>query len=351
MVKHYTPAENSGVERILVEFEMLVDVDFGVIKTIANYYNTEYFSQCLLDVDDENLWLGLVHDNLTKNPVECVMNPDIDDAEDFYECLMQEEELLVYSQSCVTNLYNLIVTAISTNGLVDVTILCKNDLQKQVVEGIFPWINNNSYIHVVCWNNEENPDDSFDTSEFSSLFIRHADSLLTKYTNFDGESIYLYECLTNLDVQEYKRGVGLYPHPLYNGMLADICYIRVISLYQYDNSYFINRNYPFADSIISDKVDEELDPGLGLTESDEEVEEYHEYLAETGIDINAPESEITELDVLEDSEVENDVSIDAPSSIEELIAESIPVMEDHPDLSYLADMIDNEDEEEFDDEQ
>ena len=347
MVKHtYLPAENSGVEKILVEFEMLIDVDFGVIKTIANYYHTDYFLINLLDVPDENLWLGLIHDNLTTNPVDCVMNPDIDDAEDFYDCLMQEESLLVYSQACLTNLYDMIIASIGTNGLVDVTILCKDEIQKQVIRELFPWSGNNQYMHILVSNNE-----TVDASGYSSLFVRHAQSLLDKYENFDGKSIYLYECLTNIDVQEYKKGIGIYPHPLYSGMLGDICYIRVISLYQYDNSYFINRNYPFDDTELNDMVDEVLDEGLGLTEPDEEAEEYNEYLDEAGIDLNAPESEVTELNVFDDSEIENDISIEAPPNAEELALASLPMTEAEPDLSYLDDELDYEDEEEFNNEQ
>lgn len=351
MARSYLPADNSGIERILVEFEMLVDVDFGVIKTIANYYHTEYFSTCLLDADDENIWLGLIHDNLTTNPVECVMNPDIDDAEDFYECLMQEEEMLVYSQACMTNLYDMLIASIGTNGLVEVTILCKNDTQKQIVEGIFPWINNNQYMSIEVQDYDpNNPDQKlFSVAPYSSLFVRHADYLLNRYTNLDGKSVYLYECLTNLDVQEYKKGTGLYPHPFYSGMLGDICYIRVISLYQYDNSYFLNRNYPFTDEEISDQVDEVLDEGLGLEEADEEAVEYDEFIAEAGIPIDAPESDITELNIYDDSEVYDDVSPDETNlDIEELIKGSIPEMDEEPDLSYLDELLEKEEEDNYD---
>lgn len=351
-MKSYEPRANSGVERALIEFEMLVDVDFGVIKTISKYYHTDYFSIKLLDVEDENIWLGLIHDNDTLNPVKCVMNPEIDDADDFYNCLMQEEEMIVYSQSCLTGLYDFIISAIGTNGLVEITILCKNEAQKQVIESLFPWINNNQYLNIDIYD-PKTAMEPYDVSQYSSLFARYIQSLIDHYIGLDGKSVFLYECLTNLDIQLYKKGTGLYPHPLYASIYTDISYIRIISLYQYDNTYFPNNDYPFSDSdvLFNDNVlDEFMDPGEGIIVSDDEVEEYHEYLAENGIKIDAQESEDTSLDLLEDSEIINDISIDSIPKIDQLIKNSLPVMEAHPDLSYLETELKKDEEEEFDNE-
>ena len=346
----YEPRSNSGIERVMIEFGMLVDIDFGVIKTISKYYHTEYFSIQLLDVEDENIWLGLIHDNDTLNPVECVMNPDIDDSDDFYNCLMQEEELLVYSQACLTGLYDFIISSIGTNGLVEITILCKNDIQKQVIENLFPWINNNQYLNTEIFD-PSIAMEPYDVSKYSSIFLRYIQSMIDCYTGLEGKSVFLYECLTNLDIQMYKKGTGLYPHPLYANIFNDISYVRIISLYQYDNSYFINNNYPFSDPEVSfndNIVDEILDPGEGVMVSDDEVDEYHEYLAENGIPIDAPESNDTSLDLLGDIDIVNDISIDSVPIIEQLIRDSLPIMESHPDLSYLDSLIDKE--EELDDE-
>ena len=69
------------------------------------------------------------------------------------------------------------------------------------------------------------------------------------------------------------------------------------------------------------------------------------------MDGSGPEAEVTELNGFDDSEIENDMSIEAPPNAEELALASLPMMEAEPDLSYLDDELDYEDEEEFNNEQ
>jgi hypothetical protein len=339
MSKLYKPRDNNGHEKLLIEFPMIVDVDFGVIKTINNYYHTEYFCLPLLEVDNEDVWLGLIHDNTTTNPVNCVINPAVeDDADDFYQCLMMIQELVVYSQARMTRLYDMCKLSLQLNGQVEITVLCKNSLQEEVIQALFPKADSELFNTVIYDPDETGEDDpGFDVSGYSSLFLRHATSLFN-YDNVIGKSIFLYECLTNIDIHMYQSGKGFIPNQLACNLFVSQNNIRIISLYPYDNSYFINNNYLYGDPDVNyndNMVDEYLDPGQGSTEDDEEALEYLEYLKENDIPIDAPE---------DDTIVENDITYENEDDmdVDDMIKLSIPVVPETPDYNYLDKLLDEE---------
>lgn len=254
---------------VLIEFDIIVDIDYGILCTIYNkYHDTTIFVDQLLELNDKE-WLGLLHDNPTTNPVSVLLDSDYENsADDYYNQLINTELEYIYDHSRLTNMALFITNAISTNGLCIIDILCKNNLEYSIMKRLLK-NEDRSCFDIILFNFDNNK--LFNVNKYTSIFIKYAKSLYN-YDNVIGKNVFLAELLCNIDKDIYRSGNGIYPDKLLTALYVEINNISTIRLYDYDNSYFINQNYLYS-SDTPQYIDEYLNPGDDTpSEDDEDVE-------------------------------------------------------------------------------
>ena len=90
---------------ILLEFETVVDIDYGVLQLVEEKYEQDdRFYHQLMYLGDKQI-KGLIHNNDSNNPVRILMDiEDYDEADRIYSDIMENEIDKVLEKSVTTNL-------------------------------------------------------------------------------------------------------------------------------------------------------------------------------------------------------------------------------------------------------
>lgn len=231
---------------ILVEFETIVDLDFGAMMYIyKNYDDEEKFHFQLMELEDNQI-KGLIHDNPETNPVKILMDiEDYEEADQIYDDIMANHIMEVLELSPPTNLFTFCRTSMETDGLITINILCTRHEYEEVIEDALSGSRN----YNIIYHNfvDENDPEQFNVKYYTSLFLRHVENIF-RYDNMDGKTVYIQECLTNMALEPYYAGNGTFPNPRVCGLHMENNRIFIFAPYEYNNSYFVNWNYPYDDS-------------------------------------------------------------------------------------------------------
>lgn len=250
---------------VLIEFDTIVDVDYGILCTIyEKYYDTDIFSKQLLELSPEE-WLGLLHDNPKENPISVLVEPEYEPYIDDYLRQLKAENLEhIYKKACFTNMIRFIYNAINTNRLCIVDILCRSRGEYDIMKKFLKDQDANHY-HILL-HTTDNP---FNAKQYDTIFIKNAKSLF-KYTNLEEKQILIAELMYNIDEDMYWREEGIVPKKLYTALHSESNTINTFRLYDYNKNYFIGRNYPYSD----DEpvfIDEFMNPGNSDPVDDDEA--------------------------------------------------------------------------------
>ena len=133
-----TPAPGNK-QNILVDFECIVDVDYGILLYVNDLLkDDERVSHQLIDNTTYFERLGLIHDNDSTNPVRILFMPeDYDYADELYEKIMSKDIDKVLQLSTVTEMFNFSISALLTKGMCDVNILCRKKEYIDIVNKIY----------------------------------------------------------------------------------------------------------------------------------------------------------------------------------------------------------------------
>lgn len=258
---------------ILIEAECLLDMDFGVLAHIYDISDQypDVFIEELLNLPQE-MWLGMIHDNPTNNPVSIFISKEHEDeADNLYEKFMRDNYEDIVHKSNLTNLILFVREALITN-LYEVCIVCSSEIQRVLLVDLYAPLGSDNLSVIV------RPDD-MDVSDYQNLFFRYISSM-QRYDKVVGKNIFLMQCITNINEDLYRSGIGIFPDNTQEecAMYSSCNNIRTIALYDYNESYFPNNGYPLRDSeeeieedeeeeieeVDTSEEDDDFDPGIGI---------------------------------------------------------------------------------------
>lgn len=177
---------------LIVSFEMIFNTDLGLCKLLLKEYNNPKFINLYINLKYEYL-VSELRDRVTLNPLYLFLKEEYSDkADELYNEFKtsKESKILEYSKFYLTGFSGLLKVWCTFEEL-KATIVCKNQIQKDMVD---EWINKeeNPSIKSIIFPNEENP------------FLPSFDTIILKnYAEldwigwFEGKNLYLSDELYN----------------------------------------------------------------------------------------------------------------------------------------------------------
>lgn len=202
---------------ILAEFDSLIDVNYGVLRLVQiKYNNEEYIKKHILDADSYVLRCLLLQ-RKDYNPLYIALKDEyIDNAEDLYNEIIENEYKDVLKYTIPNSLFELMKMYRQTDGVINVTVLCKNEIQEQYIKQL------NKDMPVFVGNYED-----INTDKYDSYFVDYYPNIL-KFGNkeFEAKSIFIPKYAYNLDKGVAGEDVPIIP---VSGLIADVNKVYIIS--------------------------------------------------------------------------------------------------------------------------
>lgn len=208
------------MNNILIDFNLLIDTDYGLIKLIKTEYYENEFIDILLTKMRDKIILGELVSRKDKNPLYIALKKDYkDSADSLYKEFIESEYDSILKYSISTSLLELILTYIETNSCT-VTVICKNKSEEQII--------NKYKLKSIISDNYAN----IDVSEFDSIYIKDYREVL-QFKALKAKNIFIGNYRFNLEEDNYTpiKDVSL--------LVADINIISVIDVYN-SNKYIIS---------------------------------------------------------------------------------------------------------------
>lgn len=203
------------MNNILVEFDLLIDKDFGLIQLIKDQYsNNDFIDDIILKMKDKVLIWELIN-RKDKNPLSIVLKKEYKDSMDnLYREFIESEYKSILDFSISTSLLDLMITYLNAN-ICSITVICKNKLEEQI-------INKYKLKTIIC-------DDfsKLNIEEFDSIYIKDY-SKVTQFKNLKAKNIFIANYKFNLENDEYTpiNDVSIF--------VSDINIVSVIDVYNSD---------------------------------------------------------------------------------------------------------------------
>ena len=222
------------VSNVLIEADMLIDSDIGVIRLINDlYYDKSIFFKSVTNMESNKL-KGLLKNRTMSNPLQVAVRDEADTElmDSIYNQFMENEYNAIMERSVLTSIFELLINFIATDGLIVPTIVFKNIKQEAVINILLD--NYKGKYHIVC-----DKDQLFDVSQYSEIFVKDIRNLV-RYKNLHGKTIFLADILMNTDIEKYNSSGALQPPEPFIEIYMTRNKIKYISLYKYDDSYFMS---------------------------------------------------------------------------------------------------------------
>ena len=166
----------------LVPFDVLIDIDMGLLKLIEfDYHNEEFFLPGILNTSETNQKYFLIT-RTSPNVVESLLTvEDKELAEDLYNQFMEKEYDNILKLSCNTSICDLtLLLRTNINQVIRVTVMCNNEKEKKLIED-----RRISVFRVII-----SDPDSININNYGTMFVKNVDDL-DKYRRVEGKTIYV----------------------------------------------------------------------------------------------------------------------------------------------------------------
>lgn len=223
---------------ILVEFDMIVDTEIGLMRLIRDEYcNKSIFYTSVLEMND-HLLKGLLMERTMFNPLQVPFRDEskVEMMDSFYRQFFEKRYDDILSKSCTTTILKAVKKFIDTEGIIRVTILCEDEKQKLIIKELFK----DCLMSLLSIEVINGP--LYDVTRFSELFVRDV-RRLPRYENLYGKSIYIARYNHNLDGELMENNKILYPKKEFAVLFGEKNQFKTITLYNYDNSYSLSHDY------------------------------------------------------------------------------------------------------------
>ena len=200
--------------RILVEFEFLIDLDVAIFKFIrAEYNNLKFVDQDIIKINNEDEIIKLMINRQHINPLEIIL-PNVDST-NLYDDIINNHmnELLKYAKA--SDIFPLMITYLKEATSVSVTALCNSKLQENFIKSL------NTKIQTIIYDDYK----KVPVDDYTILYIKYFESAF-KYNEIAGKHIYIANARYNMDEETDM------PNSELSALFGDVNIIHLIDLYR-----------------------------------------------------------------------------------------------------------------------
>ena len=200
--------------RILVEFEFLIDLDVAIFKFIrAEYNNLKFVNQDIIKINNEAEIIKLMINRQHINPLEIIL-PNVDST-NLYDDIINNHmnELLKYAKA--SDIFPLMVTFLKEATSVDITVLCNSKLQEDFIKSL------NNKLNTVIYDDYKN----VPVDKYTILYIKNYPSVL-KYNHIAGKHIYIANARYNMEEDMNAPTLAI------SALVSDVNIIHMIDMYR-----------------------------------------------------------------------------------------------------------------------
>lgn len=210
--------------KILIPYDLMSDMDFGLIKLIQQKYRSDIFDKTVLDADDKYIKSRLIK-RTNPNPLSILTNDD--NIDEYYHQFMQREYMDIFRLSRGTSIGVFCVNLLSFSDFElyiqydknDIDFICARHLEDSI---------DDPYVHSIC-KSDVIP------SDYTSIFAKNVADL-TSYKDLNGVNIYLARYGFNLCMDDNNNEI--LANPVY-ALLFMTNELKCIDVYKgimlYDN--------------------------------------------------------------------------------------------------------------------
>lgn len=203
------------MNNILVDFDLLIDTDFGLLQLIKKeYHDNDFIDTIILKMKDKILLSELL-DRKDKNPLSIAFKKQyVDNIDSLYDEFMKNEYESILKYSISTSLLDLMLTYAQSNSCM-ITVICKNKLEEQI-------INKFNIKSIISSFDKVNIDD------FDSIYIKDYTKVLS-FKRLKAKNIFIGNYKFNLEDD-------CMPLEDISILIADINIVSIIDVYN-SNKY------------------------------------------------------------------------------------------------------------------
>lgn len=185
----------ADVNRLLIEFDTVIDTDIGIATLMNEEYNNPSFTNPRLFGLSQWEYKITFLNRHYENPLIMFLDHEhFNDAADLRK--QMREDMLVYEKILRGSITTSIFDIIKEIGLMgrqafEVTILCHNQQEIAYAKSVFPDFVR--YVSADSWDF-----DGFDVSDYDTIFVKNIRTP-EKFKNFMGKNLYVSRYMFNLD--------------------------------------------------------------------------------------------------------------------------------------------------------
>ena len=204
----------TAYNRILVEFDMLVDLDLAIFKYIKDKYNNpDYVDQNIIKMNDEKQIIQMMLNRQCINPLEIII-PNEEVLDLYYDIMSNHmNELLKYAKA--SDLFGLMITFLNEASSLEITVLCKSKLESDFIKSL------NDRLNTVIYANYKNAP----INNYTILYIKYYPSVL-EYNNIEGKHIYISNARYNMEPDSNMPTIAI------SGLIGDVNIVHMIDMYR-----------------------------------------------------------------------------------------------------------------------
>lgn len=204
----------TAYNRILVEFDILVDLDLAIFKYIKDKYNNpDYVDQNIIKMNDEKQIIQIMLNRQCINPLEIII-PNEEVLDLYYDIINNHmDELLQYAKA--SDLFGLMITFLNEASSLEITVLCKSKLESDFIKSL------NDRLNTVIYANYKNAP----INTYTILYIKYYPSVL-EYNNIEGKHIYISNARYNMEPDSNMPTVAI------SGLIGDVNIVHMIDMYR-----------------------------------------------------------------------------------------------------------------------
>ena len=178
------------MNNILVDFDLLVDKDYGLIQLIKKDYSDNDFIDDIIFKMKDKILLGELLTRKEKNPLSIIFKKDYTQSLDsLYNEFLELELDNILNYSLITNMLDLMITYVETSSAI-VTVICKNKSEEQFI--------NKYKLKTIVYEDFS----KLDIKEYDSIFIKDYSKIL-EFKNLIAKNIFIGRYNFNLEDDEY----------------------------------------------------------------------------------------------------------------------------------------------------
>ena len=175
----------------LIPFELLFDLDFGLLQVVNKYFhNNDIFYLSLFNDLDELIKLLALRED--PNPLSVIIDSKIskEECDNLYDQFMEKEFDRIFENSIKLLCYDVVRLSLDSGGVVNMTVLCKNEKQQQLLNKYLPKAKTVIY------------SDNMDMSLYGTIYVKNIYDLYN-YGQLSGKNIYVANYPFNLEENEW----------------------------------------------------------------------------------------------------------------------------------------------------